>query len=139
MTIVSPVSESSSSILTTSTVNVLDNEIKGFILQSIGPPDDKLNLKYSMLVKQYVVSRDLYKFFKKIRESNQESGGIYEKTPTQIKGNISCCSGEKEALGYFMASAVKMKRIFIHSDEHHIAIGTAYGDCGWTDGLPKPV
>ena len=40
------VSESSRSILITSTVNALDNEIKSFILQSIGPPDDRLNIKH---------------------------------------------------------------------------------------------
>jgi hypothetical protein len=131
------VSESSRSILITSTVNALDNEIKGFILQSIGPPDDRLNIKYSILVKQYMIDRNLYNFFKRIRESNEETGGIYEKTPDKIIGNIQCCNGEKEALGYFMASAVKTKRIFIDPTEHDIAKGTAYGNCGWTNSPPR--
>ena len=131
------VSESSRSILITSTVNALDNEIKSFILQSIGPPDDRLNIKYSILVKQYVIDRNLYNFFKRIRESNEETGGIYEKTPAKIIGNIQCCNGEKEALGYFMASVEKSKRIFIDPTEHSVAKGSAYGGCGWTSSPPR--
>ena len=131
------VSESSSSILITSTVNAPDNEIKNFILQSIGPPDDRLNIKYSILVNQYVIDRNLYNFFKRIRESNEETGGIYEKTPAKIIGNIQCCNGEKEALGYFMASVEKSIRIFITPAEHSVDKGTAYGGCGWTSSPPR--
>jgi len=130
-------SESSSSILITSTVNALDNKINGFILQLIGPPDDRLNIEYSILVKQYVIDRNLYNFFKRIRESNEEIGGIYEKSPAKIAGNIQCCNGETEALGYFMASETKTKRIYITPDEHSVIKGTAYGNCGWTDSPPR--
>ena len=131
------VSGSSGSILIKSTVDSPSNEIKDFILQSIGPPDDRLNIKYSILVKQYVISRELYKFFKLLLESNMETGGIYEKTPTKIIGNIQCCDGSEEALGYFMASAVKTKRIYIDPSEHNIAKGSAYGDCGWHTDKPR--
>ena len=130
------VTESSGSILIKSTINSSSNEIKSFILQSTGPPDDRLNNKYSILVKQYLISGDLYNFFRLLRESNMETGGIYEKTPVQIIGNIQCCDGAEKALGYFMASAVKTKRIFINPTEHNVARGTAYGDCGWTSYVP---
>jgi len=133
------VSESSRSILIKSTVDSPSNEIENFILQSIGPPDDRLNIKYSILVKQYLISGDLYNFFKLLRESNMETGGIYEKTPAQIIGNIHCCDGSEQALGYFMASAVKTKRIFIDRSEHHVVKGTAYGECGWTTAPPPYV
>jgi hypothetical protein len=131
------VSESSRSILVKSTVDSPDNAIHGFILQSIGPPDDRLNIKYSILVKQYVVDREMYDYFKRIRESNEETGGIYEKTPSQIKGNIRCCNGEELALGYFLASAVRTRRIFILPAEHEVAVGSAYGGCGWTSERPR--
>jgi len=123
--------EYSSAILVKSTIDDPANEINDFILQSIGPPDDRLNKKYSILVKQYVLSRDMYNFFKRLRESNEETGGIYEKTPAQIIGNIECCNEADVALGYFMASAAKSKRIFIDRTKHSIADGTAFGGCGW--------
>lgn len=131
------VSESSRSILVKSTVDAAENEIEGFILQSIGPPDDRLNIKYSILVKQYLINRKMYEYFKRIRESNQETGGIYETAPAQIIGNIHCCNGETVALGYFLASAVKTERIFILPSEHEVSKGTAYGGCGWTSERPR--
>ena len=131
------VSESSGSILIKSTIDSPSNEIENFILQSIGPPDDRLNIKYSILVKQYVINRELYNFFKLLRESNQETGGIYEKTPAQIIGNIQGCDGSEQALGYFMASAVKTKRLFISPDEHEVVNGTAFENCGWTTDKPR--
>jgi hypothetical protein len=126
------VTESSGSILIKSTVDDPSNEVRSFILQSIGPQDDRLNIKYSILVKQHVISRDFYNYFKRIREANEETGGIYEKAPAQILGNMQCCDGGREVLGYFMASAVKTKRIFIVPSEHRVAKGTVYGNCGWT-------
>ena len=131
------VSESSKSILVKSTVDSPENAVKSFVLQSIGPPDDRLNIKYSILVKQYYLDREMYEYFKRIRESNEETGGIYEKTPAQIKGNIQCCNGEGSALGYFLASTIKTKRIFILPSEHEVAVGSAYGGCGWTTEMPR--
>jgi len=126
------VTESSSSILIKSTVDDPANEVRSFILQTIGPQHDRLNIKYSILVKQHVISRDFYNYFKRIREANEETGGIYEKTPAQILGNIQCCDGDENALGYFMASTVKTKRIYIHPNDHNVADGSAFGGCGWT-------
>ncbi len=126
------VTESSSSILIKSTVDDPSNEVRSFILQSIGPQHDRLNIKYSILVKQHVISRDFYNYFKRIREANEETGGIYEKTPAQILGNIQCCNEDENALGYFMASTVKTKRIFIRPNDHNVADGSAFGGCGWT-------
>jgi hypothetical protein len=126
------VTESSGSILIKSTVDDPSNEVRSFILQSIGPQHDRLNIKYSILVKQFVITRDLYNYFKRIREANEETGGIYEKTPAQILGNIQCCNENENALGYFMASTVKTKRIFIHPNDHNVADGSAFGGCGWT-------
>jgi len=131
------VSERSASILTESTFDKPDNEIRDFVIQSIGPPDDRLNYKYSILVKQYVINRQLYEFFRNVREANEESGGIYEKTPLQIIGNMQCCDGSEPVLGYFMASTVKTKRIFITPSEHEVALGTAFGGCGWTTSIPR--
>jgi len=131
------VTEASSSILIKSTVDNPSNEINSFILQSIGPQHDRLNIKYSILVKQYVISRDFYNYFKRIREANEETGGIYEKTPAQILGNIQCCDEDENALGYFMVSTVKTKRIFIHPSDHNVAAGSAYGGCGWTSKVPR--
>ena len=133
------VSERSRSVLVHSTLDTPAEGIKGFVLQSIGPPDDRLNIRYSILVKQYVMDSHMYGFFRKIRESNEETGGIYEKAPAKILGNISCCNGDKQALGYFMASAEQQYRIFIQAGEHRVPKGSVYAECGWTSSPPRGV
>ncbi len=131
------VTEPSRQILIESTVGYQKNQVRNFVLQTIGPNSDRLNIKYSILVKQYSINRELYGFFKKLRESNKESGGMYAKTPRQVFGNITCCNTEKKVLGYFFASSVKTKRIFIDQFEHDISKGSAYDGCGWTTSPPQ--
>lgn len=131
------VSESSASILTASTYDSPDNEIHDFVIKTIGPPDDRLNIKYSILVKQYEINHQLYEFFRNVCESNEKSGGIYEKTPLQIIGNMKSCEGSEPVLGYFMASTMTSKRIFISPAEHQVEPGSAYDGCGWTTEIPR--
>ena len=114
-----------------STVSYPDHAVKNFVIQSIGPPSDKLNIQYSILVKQYAITKDIYTYFKQLREANNETGGIYGRLPQQIIGNITCCNGKEDALGYFIASAVKSKRIFISPSEHQVRKGPSYPGCGW--------
>ena len=102
-------SGSTLSMLVASTVKNTENKIQDFEIVSISYPDDKLNIKYSILVKQYAIDRYLYNYFKKLRESNEERGGLYDKTPSQIVGNINCCNSDNVALGYFYASAENQK------------------------------
>ncbi len=126
------VTEPSREILVESPVAYQGNRVRNFVLQTIGPSSDRLNIKYSMLVKQFGISREFYSLFKKLREANKESGGIYSKMPGQVFGNITCCNSGEKALGYFFASAVKTRRVFIDRFEHDVSKGSAYGSCGWT-------
>ena len=70
----------------TSTVNSPENEIIGFPVQSLGPGDDKLHIRYSILVKQSSVSREFYNYWKQLMDANENIGGIYDKIPAQIDG-----------------------------------------------------
>ena len=126
------VSEASKSILIKSTASNLSGEIKRYPLTSIGPGDDRLSTRYSILVKQFALDKELYDFFKKLEDVNETNGGMYDKIPAPVFGNIMCCSGNKKALGYFFASGVKTKRIFIDNLDVHVERGySAYSGCGW--------
>ncbi len=126
------VSEASKSILVKSTSDNLSGEVNGFPLTSIGPEDDRLGIRYSILVKQYTLNKELYDFFKKLEKVNETNGGMYDKMPIPLYGNIQSVSGNTKALGYFLASGVKTKRIFIDHLDVHIKTGhSAYSNCGW--------
>jgi len=125
-------SEASKSILVKSTVDNLTGEIKSFPLISIGPEDDRLSIRYSILVKQYSLNKELYDFFKKLENLNETNGGMYDKMPSPLYGNIQSLSGDKKVLGFFLVSTVKTKRIFIDNRDVHVKTGhNAYFSCGW--------
>ncbi len=127
------ITKPSSSILLASTVNSPADKIKGFIVESIGPGDARLHIGYSILVKQYSLNRDQYSFWKQLMDANENLGGIYSKVPAPVYGNITCCDGKTKALGYFAASTVKEKRLFINPSEHNVETVSAFQGCTYFD------
>jgi hypothetical protein len=132
------VTKPSKSILIASTASSMENEIKRFPLRSLGPGEDKLHIRYSILVKQSSMNPELYNFWKLLKDVNENSGGIYDKMPAQVYGNISCCDGKSKALGYFSALSVKTKRLFIDKTQHHVETVSAYQGCYYYDFDQNP-
>jgi hypothetical protein len=132
------VTKPSTSVLVTSTTNNSLDEIRKFNICSLGPGEDKLNIRYSILVKQSSISKELYTFWKQLMDANENLAGIYGKIPAQVYGNIKSCDGSSNALGYFSASAVKEKRLFIDRTQHNVETVSAYKGCSYFDyGLPS--
>jgi hypothetical protein len=131
------VTEPSRKILVESPVGYKEKGIRRFVLQPIGPDSDRLNYKYSILVKQYTISKEIYNILNKLHEANTGTEGIYSRNPGQVFGNISNCETGEKVLGYFIASAMKSKRIFIDHSEVDVNTGSAYDDCGWTTSPPR--
>lgn len=105
------------------------NNILDFPIKSIGPGGNQLDIKYSILVKQYSMNKELFSFWSKLKDSNENIGSMFDKTPSAIYGNITCCSTDKKSLGYFMVSDVKQERIFIDKAEHGVNTYTGYENC----------
>ena len=132
------VTEPSKNILVESTIGKQDNKIRHFLLQSIGPDGDKLNIRYSILVKQYSINKELNNYFKILNDVKEATGGIYSKIPGKVTGNITCLNNGEKALGYFFASSVSSKRIFINHNDTKLERGNGYPNCGWTTAPPPP-
>jgi hypothetical protein len=127
-------------IVVANTANNPVDELKAFIVRSLGPGEARLHIRYSILIKQYSIEADLYNYWKLLRDVNENSGGIYSKIPAPVFGNITCCDGAGKALGYFAASSVKEKRLFISRSEHHVETHNVNLGCGYyTYGVPPMV
>ena len=131
------VTHPSKTILIETTKDNPNDEINRFVVNSIPPKNERLHIKYSILIKQTALSPEMYRFWKKLKGSNEETGGIYEKVPEQIYANITCCNGKGNVLGYFSASQVKMKRIFIGRYDQPIETVGAYVGCAYVIPDPK--
>lgn len=127
------VNKHSSKILVASTVNSPVNELKDFIVNTLGPGEDKLHIRYSILVSQSSISREQYEFWRLLKDVNENAGGLYETMPARVFGNISCCNGNKKALGFFSALSVRDKRLFIERADHNVRTRSAYDGCMYYD------
>jgi hypothetical protein len=123
------VTEPSKTILIKSSAGNSTDEIKSFALQSLGPGEDKLLRRYSILVKQYTLDKESYDFWTKLKKLNENAGGMYGTIQESVNGNVQSVTGNRQALGYFWASAVKKKRIFINAADHHVSAVNRYETC----------
>jgi|SRR5664280_689736 len=75
---------------------------------------DRLLVEYSVLIKQYSVSKTEYDFWDNLKSVNENGGDIFASQPFSVISNIHNINNPKEqVLGYFQVSAVKQKRIFV--------------------------
>lgn len=101
-------------IFTLSTANFTSNTINGFPLHYVENTTPKLGVLYSLLIEQMALSQDAYIYWDQLRQNNEEQGGLYATQPLAVKGNIKNISSPKfEVLGFFQASFISKKRIFV--------------------------
>lgn len=132
----------STPILIASTVNQPVDELKGFLIQSLGPGEAKLHIRYSILVRQFSISPENYNYWKQMKTTNENAGGIYSTVPAPVFGNITSLNGTKKALGYFSASSVTEKRLFINNSDQNVQTinindGCSYFDYALPSWIPK--
>ncbi|MEI8046600.1 MAG: DUF4249 domain-containing protein [Bacteroidota bacterium] len=73
----------------------------------------------SLLLRQYALSEAAFDYWEKIRINSFEQGGLYEKQPLSVKGNLHNISNpDQQILGFFGASTVTSKRIFVQNVEN---------------------
>lgn len=102
------------SILTLSTNNLDRNRYELFPLHYVSNKTQRLAYGYSLLVKQYAISEAAYSYWEQLRANSNPEGGLYEKQPLAIMGNMhDLDNADNNVLGFFSATSVVSRRIFI--------------------------
>jgi hypothetical protein len=79
---------------------------------------DRLTLQYSILIKQYSLSKEAYDFWNNLKQVNESGGTIFDKQPYPVISNITNINDPAEkVLGYFQVSASKQERKYITASE----------------------
>ena len=101
------------------------------------PRDDvRISYIYSILVKQWSLSDEAYRFFRTQKLYTEESSGLFTPMPTEISGNVKCVSNPKiKVRGYVLAATITSKRIFIY--EKDLNIPSEYENCRFE--FPDPL
>lgn len=95
--------------------NITATALSGIPLNWVSNETSRLKIKYSLLVKQYSLSDTAYDYWNQLKKFSQETGGLYETNPPQIRGNIfNIINNDYEiVLGNFNVSGMSEKRIFV--------------------------
>ena len=130
-------------IFTISTKNLSQNIYKQCPLHYIDGHSTRLGILYSILVNQYSISEGAYNYWEQMRINSNEQGGLYEKQPLAIKGNLlNETNSDKEVLGYFYAASETERRYFYHDipgitvDSNYYCAEDSLGRFGWQEYRP---
>jgi len=106
--------QSSTNILLANSLRLQSDIISEAPLVLIPVGDEKLFVRYSILVRQYALEQDAYNFFELMKKNTEDIGSLFSPQPSEIKGNLHCVTNADEfVIGFVTASTITEKRIFI--------------------------
>ena len=120
-------SNNSSTILLGSTAKLTQDMLYQNPIIAIESTAEKIETKYSILLRQYALTADGYKFWETLRKNTEQLGSIFDAEPTQLAGNIHNIRDNTDiVIGYISAGTVSKKRIFITSEQLPATYKTVY-------------
>jgi len=111
-------SASSTNILIGSSAKLTNDII--YRMPLVFMPDNswRLDVKYSINVKQRALSRGAFEYLEKMKKNSEQLGSIFDPQPSTSSGNIYCSDDPGEmVIGYIYTSTVEEKRLFISRAE----------------------
>jgi hypothetical protein len=112
--------DTSSNILLASSAALTRDVIDSFTLTTIPNSDPRVDIDYSIIVRQYALTPDAYNYWLLIQKTTQNVGTLFDVQPTQLIGNIHCISNPAEpVIGYLSACSVQQQRIYTFESSLH--------------------
>lgn len=110
--------------------NLLENEsldtdkVEGHIVRFLPRTDYEISHRYSLLVKQFVISESAYTYYKTLGDFSAE-GSVFSQIQTGfVEGNMSSESDPNEkVIGFFDVNSVAEKRVFINYSDFYEGAG----------------
>jgi len=98
-----------------STKGLTSSKIDHEPIHYINTETKRLQVRYSLLVKQYSINSSAYSHWKAIKEQVAGDDFLFSSQPYQIRGNIYNTDNHNEAvLGFFTVGSVSKKRFFFN-------------------------
>jgi hypothetical protein len=108
----------SNAIVLASTAKLTNDVLNKAIVQTIPPNDERLGIKYSVMVNQQVLTKEAFDFWEILRKNTEQVGSIFDAQPSKLQGNIHSVSNPDEiVIGYISAGTVQHKRLFIDQSQ----------------------
>jgi len=108
----------SNEVIQTSTLNNTTNKVDRLMVRFIGKDNFIITHRYSILVKQFVQSRESFTFYETLRKFSGSDNLFSQIQPGELLANISRKDGtEERVLGWVEAISVSEKRLFFDFED----------------------
>ena len=108
----------STNILLGSSAKLANDEIFLAPLLNIPRYDWRLDVEYSILVRQYTLTQEAYTYWQNLQQNSEQIGTIFGPLPSEIRGNIHNVTDTSElVVGYVSAGSLAQQRIFIFNNQ----------------------
>ncbi|WP_160114183.1 MULTISPECIES: DUF4249 domain-containing protein [Aquimarina] len=105
----------SQGIIITKTEDFDENRVSKFLVRFIGVDDYRNSDRYSILVHQFVQSREAHSFYENVKSFSSSVTLFSQTQPGFIEGNInSVDNSDENVLGFFQVTSTTTKRIFFN-------------------------
>jgi hypothetical protein len=112
------VSDISRRIFVNSSAKLSQDVISSQQLNLIPLAAERISVRYSILVTQYALTQDAYKFWEIMKKNTEQVGTLFDPQPSQLLSNIHSVNDPTEpVIGFVSAGAVSQKRLFIRRNE----------------------
>jgi hypothetical protein len=110
----------SQNINVTTTTGFTEDRISRYLVRFVSSDNYILTTRYSILVRQFVLSEGAYDFFETLRSFSSEGSLFSQIQPGFVTGNISAENESSEkVIGFFEVSSVASERIFFSFDDFY--------------------
>jgi hypothetical protein len=104
----------STDILLGNTTNLGEDRISQAPLITIAQDDQRLSVRYSILVSQSLLTQPAYQYWLILQKNTQNLGSLFDPQPSQLSGNYHCVTNPGEpVIGYLSAGTIRQQRLFI--------------------------
>lgn len=101
-----------------STMKLSDDVIYQKPLILIPKGSERFSLKYSILVRQYALTKEAFEFWENLGKNTENLGSIFDAQPSELTGNIRNVKNPNEpVLGFISVGSIQSKRIFIAREQ----------------------
>ena len=111
-------SDTSSTIVLGSSAKLTQSVIYQNPVISIPSTSEKFENEYSILVRQYALTKDAFTFYTNMKKNSEQLGSFFDALPSQNPGNLHSVTNQAEpVIGYMTVGNVASTRIFIKSSQ----------------------
>ncbi|PKD17138.1 hypothetical protein APR41_06810 [Salegentibacter salinarum] len=105
----------SQEIIVANTNSLSEDSVNNLLIKFIDSKNPSLSNRYSLLIKQYVISRKSYNYYKILEELSGSDNIFSQSQPGFFDGNIQSTNNPDEnVIGFFNVSSVATKRIYFN-------------------------